>query len=224
MTARGILGETLSQDRRIHTPTASEFAAGIALDAGTIQIIDSNLSWVAVESLHDIGNIIGPGQLYASAVGRGYAGLNDLAQPDNPTRCEKIAWNISTAAALGPFDLTIDRVAADGNQPRKVKVMFDCSGGGASSLTVLAAITSGFVVPTNEECLAFAEASVTGASQTVLTLTPRRFDYETPTMQTGTASIDQSFPGAFANLYVWCGWYATNAADTIYSISAWEQR
>lgn len=224
MTARGILGETLSQDRRIRTPTASEFAAGIALDAGTIQIVDSNLSWTAVESLHHIGNVIGPGQLYSSTVGRGFANLNDLAQPDNPSRCDKISWTINTAAVLGPFDMTMDRVAADGNQPRKVKVMFDCSGGGASSLTVLAAITSGFVPPTNEECLAFAESAVTGASQVTLTLTPRRFDYESPAAQTGTAAIDQSFPGAFANLYLWCGYWATNAADTIYGISAWEQR
>lgn len=217
MTARGILGETLTVDRRLRTPTAGAMAAGDPIDAGSVMILDSNLSKLAQESFHHLASAIGPGTLFSSSVLRGFGGLNDAAEPSATGGVDAVAWSIVLSMAFGPFDLCVDRVTAAQNLPRKVKVFIDFSGGGASTLTVYAALVVGSSRPSPGNTLDFKRNVLgAGAGTTELILTPKLFEQST--------IPDRSIASrcAYADVRLWVAWYATNAADAIYSINAWE--
>lgn len=220
MTAQGILGDVLNIDRRLHTPAATSGSKAEPVDSGLIMIVDSNLSVVARESLHHLATGLGQGTLSASAVGRGFANLNDASQPSNPSGIDEIAWTIKTAMMFGPFDLCNDRVESDGNFPRKIVCACYAASAAASSLRLYAAVTQSPETPNDANVLAFGYLTAsTLLEQQRITLVPRRF---TPGQRRDRESL--SSVSAFANLFVWLGWYATNAADRLYTVSVWESR
>ena len=218
MTAKGILGETLTVDRRLRTPTTGAMAAGDPIDAGSVMILDSNLSKLAQESFHHLASAIGPGTLFSSSALRGFGGLNDAAEPTATGGVDAVSWSIVLSMMFGPFDLCIDRVTAAQNLPRKIKVFIDYSGGAANSLTVYAAAMAGPGRPSPGNSLLDFKRNIlgAGASTTELILTPRPF------AQSTVADRSIASLAAYADVYLWVAWYATNAADAIYSINAWE--
>jgi hypothetical protein len=219
VSAQGILGEVLDEGRRLHTSTG-EWVDGQAIDAGTAQIVDSNLSQLARESLHHLGTAFGPGQI-GSQIGTGYASLIDLAPETNAISWpQSVAWVQSAGLCWGPFDLTQDRVTTDGNMLRKVRIYVDTFAGTGSSLTVYGAITQGAGIPRDSNTIAVNRAVASNGRGTVtFELAPTRV---TPSARRSRATPTES--AAFLDLYVWLYFAATDANDAIYSASCWETR
>lgn len=219
MTAQGVLGEVLNEGRRLHTSTG-EWVDGQAIDAGTAQIVDSNLSQLARESLHHLGSAFGPGQI-GTQIGNGYAALVDLSSVTNASSWpQAVAWVQSAGMCWGPFDLTQDRVTTDGNALRKVRIHADVYGGTGSSLTVYAAITQGSGVPRDENTVAVNRAvAASGRGTVTMDLTPTRVP-----PSTRRSRVTPTESSAFLNLYVWLFFHGTDSNDAAYSASCWETR
>ena len=153
-----ILGQVLDYGARVRTPAyTDELRKGDAIDSGITMILDSNLSHLARESLHQLGTAIGKG---GSLEANAFNGIEDLDEPTNPSsNVEDIAWTRVDSFCWGPFDLTIDRVTDDGNEPRKILFYVDASAGSTGTLTLFGAVTQGSGNPRVENLLGFATAT-----------------------------------------------------------------
>ena len=219
MTAQGILGEVLDIGYCLHTPTSGELAAGDALDAGTVQIVDSNFSHLARENLHHLVTAFGPG-VGINNDPAGFTSLLDSGAPTTTTAVDSISWSPAVAQRFGPFDLTSDRIAAAGNMPRKIRVRVDRVGAVSTSLILYAAITPDDSIPTEPTVLAWSRSAVSsGRGRTEITLSPARHAMRSQRSRSSPAEVS-----VWSAIYLWVGWYATDAADAVISISAWELR
>jgi hypothetical protein len=218
---QGILGEVLAYGARVRTaPYTDELRAGDAIDAGIVQILDSNLSHLSRELLHQLGTAIGSDSALEQKTS--YSGLEDVDTPTNAQSVvDVIAWTRAVSFCWGPFDLTQDRIGSDGaTQMRSVTACVDAIGGTASSLTLIVAVTQGPGIPRSDNVIGYASASASsGRAQNQLTATvgPVAFGQR-------RARADGSEFAAFADLWVWVGWLSTSGTDRIIAADAWESR
>ena len=93
---QGILGEVLGYGARVRTPPyTDELRKGDAIDAGIVQILDSNLSHLSREFLHQLGTAIGGDSVLEQ---QSYTGLEDVDEPTNPASpVDAIAWTREVA-------------------------------------------------------------------------------------------------------------------------------
>lgn len=222
MTAQGILGEVLPQDRRLCTASTSVWLNGDSIDAGTAMILDSNLSQQARESLHHLGCALGPGLLVSQTQTSEWRYLLDQASPTNPSsQVEQVGWTQARSMCFGPFDLTYDRRTTDGQTPRGVQVVVDCDASSTSSLTLIAALTQGPAIPTPTTVLGYSRLVVPTASRARQTLIVASVSAQQTVRR---AQQSPSEPTSYLDAYVWLAWRATGDADYIYAIDCWEVR
>lgn len=217
---QGILGEVLAYGARVRTaPYTDELRAGDAIDAGIVQILDSNLSHLSRELLHQLGTAIGSDSVLEQT---SYVGLEDLDEPTNAgSVVDVIAWTREVSFCWGPFDLTQDRIDSDGAaQTRNVTACVDAIGGTSSSLTLLVAVTQGPGIPRSDNVVGYASASASSgrsSNQLTATLGPIAFGQR-------RARADGGEFAAFADLWVWVGWLSTSGTDRIIAADIWESR
>ena len=220
MTAQGILGEVLPEGRRLCTASTDVWLNGDSVDAGTAMILDSNLSQQSRESMHHLGDALGPGDVYAN-VGS-YANLLDrYAQVNAPSPLLEVSWAQRTSMCFGPFDLTGDLRTTDGNVLRKIRVSIDCNKGASNSLTCYVAATQGPGIPLPDTQIGSTSAVLagTGRVQTQLTMAINPIRPSTRRCSQGPVEF-----GPYADLFVWVAWRSTDVSDAIYSVSVWEVR
>lgn len=217
---QGILGEVLAYGARVRTaPYTDELRTGDAIDAGIVQILDSNLSHLSRELLHQLGTAIGSDSVLEQT---SYSGLEDVDAPTNAQSVvDVISWTRAVSYCWGPFDLTQDRVGSDGTaQMRSVTACVDAIGGSSSSLTLIVAVTQGPGTPRSDNVIGYASASASsGRAQNQLTATvgPVAFGQR-------RARGDGSEFAAFADLWVWIGWLSTSGSDRVIAADIWESR
>lgn len=220
MTAQGILGEVLPQERRLCTASTSVWLNGDSIDAGTAMILDSNLSQQARESLHHLGTAIGPGVVYSNT--GSFADLLDQVTPTNPAApLQEISWAQRTTVCFGPFDLTCDKRTDDGNVPRSIRVWIDVNKGASESLTCYAAVTQGPGIPTPEIIVGSTSFILSGSGRAGLQLEMSITPFAPSTRRSSQSPYETS---PYADLTVWVAWRSTNVADAVYAVSAWEVR
>lgn len=234
------LGERLVTRYIKHPPAASSFwQDGDALDSGSGQIVDSDITHLEYESPRILVSSNGPGALAGyQNPGDAWAGMDDVAAPAGPTATwgvsvAQIPWDRRTAVRFGPTPLIADYDIASGVTARQIKVRLDA--------VINAAVTSGFALfaltagPSAQalaegDYLAFTAVSFggTGAKTATATLTldaPLAGSlYEPVRVRSGGASGDAY--AYVARGYVWFGWalLGTTLTSTIVSLSAWETR
>lgn len=215
----GILGEVLSYGARVRTPVyTDELRADDAIDAGIIQIIDSNLSHQARESLHQLGTAIGSDSILEQ---NPFDGLEDVVEETSPASgVEEIPWTRVAAWCWGPFDLTQDRLEADGAQLRKVVIYLDADAASWSSLRLYAAVTQGVGTPRSESVLAFVSQSATsGRAMNEIALSPSLVE---SVLKRSRPDGDEY--AAQTDLYVWLGWKSSDGSDRVIAATVWESR
>lgn len=217
---QGILGEVLAYGARVRTaPYTDELRTGDAIDAGIVQILDSNLSHLSRELLHQLGTAIGSDSVLEKP---SYSGLEDVDAPTNAQSVvDVISWTRAVSYCWGPFDLTQDRIGSDGTaQMRSITACVDAIGGTSTSLTLIVAVTQGPGIPRSDNVLGYASASASsGRAQNQLTATvgPVAFGQR-------RARGDGSEFAAFADLWVWVGWLGTSGSDRVIAADIWESR
>ena len=222
MTAQGILGEVLPEGRRLCTASTDVWLNGDSIDAGTAMILDSNLSQQSRESLHHLGNALGPGLLVSQTQTSEFQYLLDQETPTNAaSQLRQVGWTQARTMCFGPFDLVQDTRLTDGNTSRRVQVVVDCDASTTSSLVIYAAVTQGPAIPTDTTFLAFARVPVLTASRTRHTITL------SVQPVAGVVRRGQQNPSemtTYGDQYIWVAWRATSDADYIYAIDCWEVR
>lgn len=216
---QGILGEVLAYGARVRTPPyTDELRQGDAIDAGIVQILDSNLSHLSREFLHQLGTAIGgDGTLEQQS----YNGLEDVDKPTNPASpVDGIAWTRDVAFCWGPFDLTQDRPDEGATKLRKIMACVDAVGGTSSSLTLILAVTQGEGIPRDENVVGYATKSASsGRASNEITATLGEIALGQRRSRAGGSEY-----AAFADLWVWLGWLSTSGADRIVAADIWETR
>lgn len=216
---QGPLGEVLTIARRVHTVAyTSELRQGDAIDSGIISILDSNLSHLSREFLHQIGTAIGSDSPLEQ---NSFANLEDLDQPANAAALvDAIAWTRNVAFCWGPFDLIADRPESNTQRPRAVSVSVDAIGGTSGSLRLIVALTQGESIPRSDTVLAYGAQYVnSGRSTTTITVKP------SPWVQGQQRSrADGSEFAAWSDLRVWLGWQSTSGTDRVITADVWESR
>lgn len=234
--AGNTLGETIYTDARyIKHPAgsgATHLDDGAPLDAGTIQIVDSNLSTLArCNARHLVWDPgFGTGGLVLNDGGRGYDGDDDVGIPPTADftgaeRYSLISWDARTARHYGPIFAVDDALLAGGVPgygPRTVRVDVDCVSTTGTSLTLLAALTAGFTYPSDDRLAFASNVPAAGRSVVTLTLTPAGVDEYRAGRRcraSGTGTTIYSTP---LEVYLWVGWCRTQAGDGVIAISAAE--
>lgn len=217
---QGILGEVLAYGARIRTPPyTDELRQSDAIDAGIVQIIDSNLSHLSREFLHQLGTAIGGDD--APSQQHSYNGLEDVDEPTSPASAvDAIAWTRAVSFCWGPFDLTQDRPDDGAAKLRNVMACIDAVGGTSSSLTLILAVTQGEGIPRDENVIAYATkyaSSGRASNEITATLGEVAFGQRRARAEGGEYA-------AFADLWVWVGWLSTSGSDRIVAADVWETR
>lgn len=216
---QGILGEVLAYGARVRTPPyTDELRQGDAIDAGIVQILDSNLSHLSREFLHQLGTAIGGDTIPEQ---QSYGGLEDIDEPTNPASpVDGIAWTRGVSFCWGPFDLTQDRVDEGAAKLRKITACVDAVGGTASSLTLILAVTQGEGIPRDENVVGYATRyASSGRATNELTVSPADVAFGQRRSRAGGSEY-----AAFADLWVWLGWLSTSGSDRIIAADVWETR
>lgn len=217
-----VLGERLTSTTRcLHTPTASEWEDGDAIDAGTAMILSHNLAHLQAESLRWLGGGPGPG---ACVNNRGWTTrvLADTQDTADYVETGVIAWNQETSRILGPYALIADRErAGDRTTWREIKVVVDANAGSGSSLVLYVCATLAGHRPSRETRLVITSLTASnGRARNVLTVSL------TADLAPGTFACrgggGESVGVVLVDLHV--GWSSTNAADAIVALSAFEVR
>jgi hypothetical protein len=229
------LGQTITTagEYFAHPPAAStEWADGDSLDAGTAHILDSNISHLAAESCRHLVVDVLP--LIAKLNDHGYDALDDVSEPPAGAYAagslNYISWDRETGRCYGPFFGIADRVLTDvpGYGLRTVRVMVDTNAASNASLTIFLALTATRDPPTDDGALTFVSFNPASGRQQ----TPKDLDADTPPALGGrsarrcrpTASATTGQYVYPAEYWLWVGWYATDAADHVVAVSAYESR
>lgn len=216
---QGILGEVLGYGARVRTPPyTDELRKGDAIDAGIVQILDSNLSHLSREFLHQLGTAIGGDSVLEQ---QSYTGLEDVDEPANPASpVDAIAWTREVAFCWGPFDLTQDRPDEGATRLRNITACIDAIGGTSSSLTLIVAVTQGEGVPRDENVVGYATKSASsGRATNEITVSVGRIAFGQR-----RARAEGDAYAAFADLWVWVGWQSTSGSDRVIAADIWETR
>lgn len=216
-------GERLTSiTRRIKTPTSVEWTDGRSVDAGTGMIVSSNLAHLQYESLRHLASGIGPGLCPVNNRGWTSVNLIDSPDPGSYTGVGIISWSHDVSRVLGPCSLIKDKEqASESPGYRQIKLVIDASAGGVGSMTLYAVATMSGDRPSTESSLGFQTlTAATGRARNVITMTVQTNLRPQPLSCRG-AGAEQS-QVTLIDLHV--GWYSTNAADAIITMSAFEIR
>ena len=229
---------TLSQYRP-HPPAAScYFANGDAVDAGTVQEMDQNISHLAAESYRHLvwQPLMGLTPQHASYAA-GYAGFNDVTAPPTGITTDlvfQIPWDsglYGSSMRFGPFFAVCDNPVVGGWSPRRVLCEIEMNSIGTGNLIVYMAMTLRPDPPTAsyvDGTLFRYTGAISGGGERwaeIMSPTQPRMPYTGPSQQCRPASASvpsSSRMSAGIQFYIWCGMFSSNAADSIGSFSACE--
>lgn len=233
------IGERVVERYVKHPPAAAGWLAdGDPLDAGTAQLVHSNLSHLSERNVRLIAHTTGPGVVVDDTTGNAtaWADIVDATQ-DASTSDDYglIPWERDANAFLcGPVALSHTRIGTSpaGLYPRKVRVVVQGtkSTAGATTLTAYAVLTATPDTPLRSQRYAVAtEAKMEGASPLAyifsLTLScdaPVRPTEEWRCRSTGAS---ESATSVVTPAWVWVGWRSNTTVmnpDTVESISVFE--
>jgi hypothetical protein len=185
MAAR--IGEYLKEGYIKHPAPSNWLANGESLDAGSMMIIDSNISWLQRESVRHLVTQVGPGLVtkYEAAVNV-YEGIEGITAPPSGLTFidhERIPWTRETTRRYGPFPVICDEKDSTGEAiPRAIRVHLLMTYTTSDTNVYLALTTTpDRAAPYNGDYLAFAmtppatqpttQTFTLGASGTVTTAT-----------------------------------------------------
>lgn len=239
------IGQTYYGHYIKHPPVASwRLADGDSLDAGSMHLTHSNLSYLSQVNCRHIGSVMGPGivPLYMLSPGspltNPYDGIGDVSRPadisfsGNPTGC--IPWDYPrNCLVLGPIPaVNVDyKVDPAGYRPRKIacEVQGYSQNRATGALYCVAAITVGAVSPAEQAPLDYATfAPSVGDFQTVTTFDLNLVVRLSRFFQCRPNASGADFGNTVTDLYLWIGWLAidTNSVaspgSAIYNVEAWE--
>lgn len=214
-----ILGEVLDYGTRVRTPAyTDELRKGDAVDSGIVMILDSNLSWLARESLHQLGTAIGSDDSLDQTP---FDEFEDIDSPANTSsNVEELGWTRRDSYCWGPVDLTIDRVTSDGNEPRKIIFYVDCTAAGAGTLILYGAVTQGPGTPRTENLLGIVTVEAdTVRERSRVEVLPQRLS-----VSRRRARPEGDEYAGFSDVWLWLGWKSTSGGDRIIAVDVWETR
>lgn len=236
MTA--LIGDTIEARYVKHAApgAGAPLTNGTTLDAGTAQIIDSNISWLSYESCRHLVSMPGFSVATVASTSKVYDGIVGFSAPATTyVSSMEIPWDRRTAVRLGPFNAVQDEVvtASTERTARKFKVVVDLTNTG-STLTMYYAATltpdadnlylhGGIVIDGSANVLVRNAAVATG--QDVATLTPQHDlsanvqNWKCRNGATLTSSTTYVVP-----LWLWVGFRAVGGTVWINRIDAFEVR
>lgn len=236
MTAR--IGEYFNAGYIKHPAPSNWLANGEGLDAGSMMIVDSNISWLAKESPRHLVTTIGPTATLFSSNTDVYESISNFASPPSSltlTPHRQIPWDRRTAVKFGPFPMVQDEQNTHGLPiPRKVNFAVK-STYSSVTLTMYFALTtssSAAAIFDRGEYLAF-ETKAASASGSVTTSNlvppdPARGPRSPWNCRRNTATSDTGINQVnVRELWAWVGFRPVDGGGgscTINSISIWETR
>lgn len=239
MTASTSFGE-FGLPRYIKMPTpggSAPFGDGWPHDAGTMMIVDNNVSWLVRESCRHWVSTWGPGAVDAfQTTTTRWTGFSDLAPPSTSgwttNAWQLVPWTPRDSRVLGPFPGICDRPLDGGITLRTVHVSMDVRVAASDTVTGVFALTS---TPSRESLfegnyLAITTTASTGPGQSRLTGTLSSTmplglgDTEGWPCRAGSSSGRSLV--AVVPVWLWFGWQMNgpNTGCAINGLSAWEVR
>jgi hypothetical protein len=223
-------------DRYIKHPAASTsnpLSEGWAIDAGTVQLYQSNAHVLARESLRHLATIVGPFDVPDYTSRDAQWGPPYVAAIPNDTGSSHggIPWSRHTAVRSGPHFGVQDYALEDNRRVlRPVRMAISITiDAGASTRFLYAAMTPTEAPPPARDYLAFDSVSVaTGTTYTVFELVPMA---PVPPAAPFRCRPDNIYPGLraastvqAAPFYLWWGWQILNGGSgtSVNALSAWE--
>jgi hypothetical protein len=232
------VGEYFAAKYIKHPAPSNWLANGEGLDAGSVQIIDSNVSWLCRESVRHLFWVPGPGSVttYQNASDV-YASIEGFGTPPSGLTlidAQQIPWNRATAIRFGPFPMICDASNSDGEAlPRPIRICTKMTYASTTPTLYLALSTKSDPASIYAgDYLALSLPTIAASGS----VTEKTVSIDNPVPRTIVEPWDSrrvtSAPSAFANmtlvlpLYVWVGWRALGAGATlsIDSVSAYEVR
>jgi hypothetical protein len=224
-------GTTEADCRYFKHATDGALANGDPCDAGSLMIVDQDLSHQAHEGVWHLFSEPGPDATDTGDDPHGYGGLRPPVSPpprgftDNH---QKIAWGQATARTYGPFNLLLDRtptnVTTSGGRGFRLVVQTTAVTG--SSLQLYAAVTPEGKSPWENDMLASSGwlTVASGTQTTTIDLVPdgnvvrlqRRWRYRSSGAVGNEAVV--------IPVQLWLGWYSTDDDDAINAINGFESR
>jgi hypothetical protein len=227
--------------------TSNPLSNGWAIDAGTAQLFDSNLSVLAYESVRPLVQSRGPGLITTQTSGNKFwDGFDDGTEAPSRTFTGSyldIPWGDRwSSVRFGPFALYADRYRQDAGVDTSRIGLRDISFAIGCTTVAANTVQNVFVTLTNSEdgpqindgntIGAAATVSLSGTGQTFARGTIDLGNVDPETLTTiEWPSRPASAAGArmvrIVRAYVWVGWYFTNpgaVSNYVDTISAWEIR
>jgi hypothetical protein len=222
------------------------FRNGTTYDAGSLAVIDSNISWMVLESPRHLVFCAGPGTTKTTFATNAavYDGIPNFGPAPSSTtylKHQEIPWDRRTAFRLGPFHCIPDALAADGTSiPRAINLAIRVTHG-VTRLDLYAALT------THGDPRALFDGDYFAFEYSARATPGPNYTSGVPTGTTVAMSLAAETrissaiadawkcrrnPSADASLvlvtplYVWVGWRPVGGAGSasIDSIDAWETR
>lgn len=208
-------------------------ADGDPCDAGSLMIIDQNLSHQAHEGVYQWASESGPETIGGTDDPSGYDAVTGggISPPRAPTDTgsgahKYIAWNRQTSRHYGPNNLILDRapttVVTTGGRGVRVVVQTVTAAG----IQLAAAITPDGVTPWDGDLIVWS-GWVTVASGTQTTTIDLIPDGNVVRLQQRWRYASSGAVGSESiviPVLLWVGWYSEDDDNLIASISAWESR
>lgn len=226
---------TLSQYRP-HPPAAScYFLDGDAVDAGTVQETDQNITHLTAENYrHLVWQVLPGGMPKNTSYAAGFAGLIDVTTPPTGVTTDpvfQIPWGDASAMRFGPFFGVCDNETTGGWALRKVQCEMEINSIGTGHLVTYMAMTlrpdpptSGYVDGT---FFRYTNGGAGGYERWVKQMQPTQphTPYTGPPRQCRPATT--TVPSAArmvscVEFYLWFGWFSSDTSNSIGSVSAFE--
>jgi hypothetical protein len=235
MTAR--IGEYLKAGYIKHPAPSNWLANGESLDAGSMMIIDSNISWLQRESVRHLVTQVGPGLVENYEASENvYTGIEGITAPPSGFTLVphmEIPWTRATTRRYGPFPVICDEKDSTGEAiPRAIKVSVGLTYTSTVTVYLALTLTPDRAAPYNGDYLVFnkptvqASGSATTATLTIANPVPRsRLQAWHSRRVTATPSQFRSMTNVLP-VYLLVGVRSVGIATAcgIDSVSAWEVR
>jgi hypothetical protein len=220
-------GECFNSTRKyIAHPSTGWLTDDDPCDAGSVQILDQNLSVLGYEGCRHLFWAKGRG---APAGGKDAGGYDDLGidtpPPQNQSGIQQLSWGPRVCASFGPYAMTMDATGTyTAYLMRAIRVAVYCNAQTNASMRLFGVLTQEDGNPWTGAPLHYVDTGdlTSGVQTKVINLTlGREVPERSWVTRAGGSLVGRT---RVRSVLVWVGWRMSNASDRVYSISGYEVR